>query len=177
MISADADRVELLHVFRSELKNICYDLHTWSRRINIGIAHHKFFQNVILNGACKFFHRHALFFGGNDVKCKNRKNGTVHRHGNRHLIQRNLVEENLHIEDGVDGNTGFSYVTFHAFVIAVVTAVCGKIEGNRKPHLTCSQVAAVKSIGFLSSRETGILADSPRFHYIHGAVWSTQKRR
>ena len=51
VITRDRDRVELRHVIRGVFDDIADDLHRWFWRIDIGVAHHEFFQNIILNGA------------------------------------------------------------------------------------------------------------------------------
>jgi len=51
MVSADTDGVEFWHILRSIFKNIGNDAHGGLRWINIGIANHKFFQNIVLNGS------------------------------------------------------------------------------------------------------------------------------
>ena len=52
VITADTDAVEFGHIPTGVRKNIPNDAHTWSRRIDIGITHHKLLQNVVLNGTC-----------------------------------------------------------------------------------------------------------------------------
>ena len=67
VIATNADGIKFCHVLRSVIKNISHDAHGRSRGIDIGIAHHELFQNVVLNGSREFFLAHALLFGGHDV--------------------------------------------------------------------------------------------------------------
>ena len=39
----------------------------------------------------------TLFQAGINIKRKNRKHSTIHCHGHEHLVQRNTIEENLHV--------------------------------------------------------------------------------
>ena len=120
-----------------------------------------------MDGTRQLVERSALLLSGDDVERQNRKHSTVHRHGDGHLVQRNLVEQNLHVENGVDSHTGFTDITDHTRVIGVVTAVRGQVESHRQTFLTGSQVAAIEGVGLLSSGETGILTDGPRAENVH----------
>ena len=61
-------------------------------RIDIGVADHELFQNVILNGPGSFSSaRPAL--PRDDIKRQDRQNGTVHGHGNRHFVERDAVKQ------------------------------------------------------------------------------------
>ena len=50
------------------------------------------------------FGRDALLFRGDDVERHDRQHRAVHGHRDRHLVERDLVEENLHVFDSVDGH-------------------------------------------------------------------------
>ncbi len=70
----------------------------------------------------------ALLFGRNNIEGHDGQHRTVHRHRHRHAIERNLIEENLHVEDRIDGYAGLAHVARHALVIGVVAAMRGEIE-------------------------------------------------
>ena len=72
MVAGDRNRVEFRHVLAGIGKNISNDPHRRCGRINIGVAHHELFQNVILNGAGEVFLGNALFFSSNNIKRQNR---------------------------------------------------------------------------------------------------------
>ena len=65
-----------------------------------------------------------------DIEREDGQHGAVHSHGDGHLAQVNLVEQNLHVEDAVDGHTGLTDVTHHTLVVRVVAAVRGQVEGT-----------------------------------------------
>ena len=177
VVAGDGDGVELRHVLGRELEDVGDDLHRVCRRVNVGVTHHELLEDVVLDGARQLVERGTLLLGGDDVERQDRQHGTVHRHGDGHLVQRNLVEEDLHVEDGVDGDTGFTDITDHARVIGVVAAVRGEVEGHGQALLTSGEVAAVEGVGLLGGGETGILTDGPRAEHIHHRVRSAQIRR
>ena len=123
--------VELRHVFGGIFKDISDDAHRGFWGIDVGVAHHKFFENIILDGACQLLFGYSLLLGCDDIKRHNGNYGSVHGHGDRHLIQRNLVKKYFHIEDGIDSYPRFAHIAGHARMVGVVTAVSSQIEGNR----------------------------------------------
>ena len=105
------------------------------------------------------------------------QHGTVHGHGHGHLLQRYAIEENLHVFDGIDRNTGLTDIAYHSRVIRVVAAMGGEIESDRQADLTGGQVLAIEGVGLFGGRETGVLAQSPRATGVHGGLRPTQVRR
>ena len=91
--------------------------------------------------------------------------------------KRNLVEQNLHVEDRVDRHASLAHISGHALVIGVVAAMRGQIERDRKTLLPSGQIAAVESVGLFRGREPRVLPDRPRLHDIHRAVRPAQKGR
>ena len=88
----------------------------------------------------------ALLLARDDETCENRDHCAVHRHGDRDLIQRNAVEENLHVLNRVDGHTGLAHIALNARVIAVITPVRRQIESNRNTLLPGGQSTAVEGV-------------------------------
>ncbi len=110
---------------------------------------------------------YALLFGRNNIERHDGQHRAVHRHRHRHAIERNLIEQHLHIEDGIDGYARLADIAFHALVIGVVAAMRGEIECHRKPLLPGGQVAPIKSIGLFGSGKSRVLPDRPRLHHVH----------
>ena len=109
----------------------------------------------------------ALLFGGDNVERHDRQHRAVHGHRHRHLLERNAVEENLHVENRIDGHAGLAHVARHALVVGVVAAVRRQIEGHGKPALARRQVAAVERVRLLGGGEARVLPDGPRPRGIH----------
>ena len=101
VIAGDRDRVELRHMLGGIGENIRHDAHRRLGRIDVGVAHHEFFENVVLDRAGQLFGRHALLFRRDDEERENRQHRAVHGHRHRHLIERNAVEQRAHVVDRV----------------------------------------------------------------------------
>ena len=173
MITGDRDRVELRHLLRGVLEDISDNLHGELRRIDIGITYHELFQYIVLDRTGHFLQLSTLLQTCVDIECQYRKHTTIHGHGNRHLVQRNTIEQHFHVLQGTDRYTRFTYITNHTFVVGIVTTVSRKVERNGQTFLTGSQVTAIESVRLLSGRETCVLTDCPRTHSVHTAVRAT----
>src|SRR5690554_4926292 len=175
VVARNRDAVELRHILRGVLKDIGDDLHGELRRIDVGVPHHKLLQNVVLNGSGHIFQLTTLLQSGHNVKSHYGQHSAVHGHGYRHFVERNAVEEHLHIEDGVDGHTGLTHITHYPLVVGVVAPVCSQVKCHRKAFLTRCQVAPVKGVRLFSSRKAGILTDGPGTHGVHARIGTTQE--
>jgi len=118
-----------------------------------------------------------LLLGGNDVHGHDRQGRAVHRHRDRHLVQRDAVEQDFHVLDAVDGYTRFAHIADDTRVVGVVAAVGGQVKSHRQAGLPGFEVPPVESIGFLGSGETCILAHGPRSAGIHGCLGAANKWR
>ncbi len=170
VIAGNRDRIELRHMRRGVGKNIGDDAQRRFRRIDIGVAHHEFFEDVVLDGAGEFFRRHALLLGGDDIERQHRQDGAIHGHRHRHPVERDAGKQRAHVVDRVDRDTGHADVAGDSRMIAVIAAMGGKIEGDRQAFLAGGQIAPVEGVGILRRREAGILPDRPRLGDIHGRI-------
>ena len=136
VIARDRDRVEFRHIGRGVFDDVRDDPHRGFGRIDVGVAHHEFFQNVVLNCARQQLAIDALLFAGDDKVRKDRDHRAVHGHRHRHLVKRDAVKQDFHVLDTVDGDARLTDVTDNAFVVAVVTTVRGEVKGDRDTLLT-----------------------------------------
>ena len=146
VVAGDGDRVELRHFLGSIFKDVRDNLHRECRRVDIGITHHEFLQDIVLDSTSHFFQLGTLLQTCVDVECHNRKYGTVHSHRDGHLVQRNSIEQHLHILQGTDRYTCLTNVTHYTFVVGVVATVSGQVESYGQTFLSGSQITTVKGI-------------------------------
>ena len=177
VVAGDRDRVELRHVLRGVLDDVADDLHRRLGRVDVGVAHHELFQNVVLNRSGELVLRHALLFGSDHITGQHRQHRAVHGHRDRHLVQRDLVEQDLHVLDRVDRHAGLAHIARHTGVVAVVAAVGGQVEGHRDALAAAREGAPVERVGLLGGREAGVLPDGPRLRRVHRRVGPAQERR
>src|SRR3546814_12449862 len=83
-----------------------------------------------------------LLLARDDEEGEDGDHRAIHRHRNRHLIERDAVEEDLHILDAVDRDPRLADVADDARVAAVITALPRDLEGDAPPLLPRGQVSA-----------------------------------
>src|SRR5207248_11554356 len=74
----------------------------------------------------------------------------------------------------IDRNPRHADVAGDPRVIAVVAAMGGKIEGDRKALLAGREIAPVEGVGIFGSGKAGILPDRPRLRDVHGRIGAAQ---
>ena len=176
VVARNGDRVELGHVLRGVFEDVGDDLHRELGRINIGVAHHELLEDVVLDRTRQLVEGASLFETRNDVERQNGQHGAVHGHRHRHAVERNAVEEHLHVLHRADRHAGLAHVAHYARMVGVVAAVRGEVERHRQTLLACGEVAAVEGVGLFGGRESGVLADGPRAHHVHRGIGTAQER-
>ena len=167
VIAGDRDRVELRHVLRRVLNDVGHDPHARLGRIDVGVADHELFEDVVLDGPAELALVDALLFAGNDVTREHGQHRAVHRHRHRHLVERDAVEEQLHVLDRIDRDTGLADVADDARVVAVVSPVRREVERDRQSHLPRREVLAVERVRLFRGGEARVLPDRPRPVRVH----------
>ena len=170
MITRDGNRIKTRHIARAVGDDVTDNLHARCRRINVGIAHHELFENIVLDGSGQLVLGDTLLFSRHDITGQYRQYSAVHSHGNRDFIQRNTVEQDFHILHRVDCHARFTHIAGNPWMIGVVAAVCRQVKGNGNTLPACIQRFAIKSIGFLGSRKSSVLPDRPGTSGIHGRL-------
>ncbi len=177
VIARNRNAVEFRHVGRSICDDVRNDPHARFGRIDIGVADHELLEDVVLDGPGQLVLGDALPFGGNNVEGQHGDDRAVHRHRYAHRVERDLVEQDLHVAHGVDRDARLADIADDARVIAVIAAVRGEIECDRQTLLPGGKVAAIEGVRFLCRGEARILADGPRAPGVHRGVGPARERR
>lgn len=99
---------------------------------------------------------------------------------NRFMARPNFIsttKADLHIVDGIDGDTGHADIAHDARVVGVIAAVSGQIKGHAEALLAGSQILPVEAVAFLDSAEAGILANGPRLARVHCGIGTAGVRK
>src|SRR3546814_15805610 len=86
-----------------------------------------------------------LLLARDDEEGEDRNHRAVHRHADRHLVERDAVEQYLHILDAVDRDPRLADVADDAHMVAVIAAVGRQIEGYAQALLPRRPLAAIRS--------------------------------
>ena len=121
--------------------------------------------------------RHALLLGRHDVAREHRQHGAVHGHRHGHLVERDAVEQDLHVLDGIDRHARLADVAHDARMIGIVAAMRREIERHRQAHLARREIGAIELVALLGGREAGVLAHRPGTAGIHRRLGPARERR
>ena len=117
MVATDGDGIKFGHLGGGVANDIRDYAHGRLRGIDIGVAHHKFFQNIVLQGSGKLLRSNTLLFCGNYIASHNRQYRAIHGHGHRHLIQGNTVKEDFHILNRINRHTSLAHITLYSRMV------------------------------------------------------------
>jgi hypothetical protein len=125
------------------------------------------FRMSFLDGAAHFIERHALFFRDGEVKTQESRCGRVDRHRRRYLVERDSVEQRVHVVDGVDRHSDLSDLPGRKLVIRIQTDLRRQIERDAQSCRSLREKIFVTGIRFLRGREPGILPHRPEPAAVH----------
>jgi hypothetical protein len=177
VVAGDRDRVEARHLLRGVFDDVGDDPHRGLGRVDVGVADHELFEDIVLDGAAEARPRDALLLAGRDEHGEDRQHRAVHRHRHRHLVERDLIEQDPHVLDRIDRHARLADVAGDARMVGIVAAVGRKVEGDRQPLLPAGERLAVERVRVLGGREAGILADRPRALRVHRRARAAGERR
>ena len=89
VVAGDADAVEFGHLAGGVAEDVADDAHRPFGRVDVGVAHHVLFEDVVLDGAGQLLMTDALLLGSDDVEGHDGQHRAVHGHGDRHLSEIN----------------------------------------------------------------------------------------
>ena len=121
------------------------------------------------------FDFHTLALGDSDIHRQQDGGRGIDRHAGGDLVQRDLVEQHLHIFQGGDRNTHLAHLAHRHRVIGIVSDLGGQVEGHRKAGLALLEQVAVAVVGFFGAGITGILAHGPETPAVHGGLHAAGK--
>jgi hypothetical protein len=150
--------------------DVGHDAHRGRRRIDVGVADHELLEDVVLDGAGELFLAHPLLLGGHDVAGEHRQHGPVHGHGDAHLVERDAVEQDLHVLDGIDRDARLADVADDPRMVGIVAPVGRQVEGDGKALLAALQALLVEGVGVLGGGKAGVLAQRPGPVGVHGGA-------
>ncbi len=170
VVARNRDGIESRHAVRRVTEDIGDDPHRLPGWVDVGVANHELFENVVLDRAGELFRLHPLFFRGDDVERHDRQHRAVHCHRHTDVAERDAGEQDPHVEDRVHRHAGHANIASHTRIVRVVAPVGRQIEGDRQALLARGEIAAIKGVRVFGRGEARILADRPRSCRVHCRV-------
>ena len=127
-------------------------------------------EDVGLQRAVEHGRVDALALGGDEVHAEDRDGGPADRHRGRDVAERDVLEQDLHVGGGVDGDTAVADLAERARVVGVAAHQGRHVEGDGEPAAAGGEDHLVALVGLLGVAEAGELADGPGAPAVAGRV-------
>ena len=102
-----------------------------------------------------------VLLGDRDVEAEQPGGGRVDRHRGVHLVERDAVEELVHVALVGDRDADLADLAAGEDVVGVVAGLGGQVEGDREAGLALGEVAAVELVGAPGVGVAGVGAHHP----------------
>ncbi len=108
--------------------------------------------------------------GRGDVEREQDAGGRVDGHRGGDGVERDALEEALHVFDGVDGDADLADFAEGHGVVGVVADLGGEIEGDGEAGGAVGEEEFVAAVGLLGVAHAGVLAHGPEAAAVHGGL-------
>ena len=105
---------------------------------------------------------HAVLLGDDDVQRQQPRRRRVDRHRRVHLVERDAVEQRVHVALVGDRDADLADLAARELVVGVVAGLGRQVEGDRQPGLPLGEVRAVQLVGLLGGRVARVRPHHPR---------------
>ena len=130
-------------------------------RVDVGPARHVLLEDVVLHGAGERRLRDAAPPGHRHVEREQDGRGGVDGHGRGDAVERDPVEEGLHVLEAVDGHTHAADLARRVRIVGVVADLRGQVEGHGEAGRPALEQVAVAAVGLGRAAEAGVLPHGP----------------
>ena len=136
-----------------------------------------FLEDVVLDRAAKLVGAHSLPLGRRHIKAEQDDGRPVDRHGNRDLVQRDTLEQSLHVGRRRDRHTAHTHLTERSLMIAVVPHERWEVECDREARLAVGEQILVALVRLFRGGEAGELPHGPQAGPVHRGIRTTCERK
>ena len=176
VVAGDGDRVEAGRVLARPLEGVGDDLQRGTWREDPRMLRHVLLEDVVLDRPSDLLERYSLLLSGDEQEAVEHHRRPIDRHGDGHLVQRDSVEQRLHVGEARDGDPALPHLTRRERVIGVVAHERREVERYRKTGLPALQEELVTLVGILRRGEAGEEPHGPQPRAVHAGVGAASER-
>ncbi len=176
VVAADRDRVELGQVEARVLDHVGDEPERRPGGIDVGLSREELLEDVVLHRAAECGGIDALAFADHLVHGQEDGRGRVDRERGRDPVERNAVEDRLHVCKRVDRDADLSNLALGQLVVGVHPHLGREIERDREPGLPLAQEVAKSLVGVLGAAPTRVEAHRPEALSIHRRIDAARVR-
>ena len=177
VIARNRHRVPLRRVLRPPLEAVDDEAQRGLDGKAPRVLRHVLLEDVILDRAAQLFGRHALLLGGGDVEAPQDDRRPVDGHRGRHLVERDAVEQHLHVGQRTDGHAALAHLALRPGVVGVVAHQGGEIEGDGETRGSVPEQELVAPVGLVRRPESGELAHRPQLAAVSRGMDAAGERK
>jgi hypothetical protein len=176
VVAGDGDRVPLRRVLRSPFEAVNDQAQRGLDREAPRVLRHVLLEDVVLDRAAELLRRDALPLRRRDVERPENDRRTVDRHRRRHAIQRDAVEQRLHVGETRDGDARLANFPFRPRVVGVVAHERRKVECHGQAGLPVLEEELEACVRVTGAAEPGELPHRPQPPAVSGRMDATRER-
>ena len=161
VIAAHVRRIPLRQVRDAVLVGLRDQIERRLGREDVRAAREVLLDDVVLGRAAQAGLGHAAFARERDVEREQPHRGAVDRHRRVHLLERDAVEQHVHVVERHDRHADLADLGPRERMIGVVAALGRQIERDRQPGLPRREVPAVQLVRRARARVPRVGAKDP----------------
>ena len=177
VIARDRDRIPVRDLRRTEAEHVGDESQTRLGRIDVRAAGDVLLENVVLDGAAQLLSSNTALLGDDNVHRQQGRRGGVDGHRRRYAVEGDLVEQRVHVVDGIDRDTDAPYLPSRAPVVRIDSHLRRQVEGDRQTSLAGIEQHLEAPVGLGRGPKAGILAHRPQAPAIHRGLNAARVRK
>ena len=170
VVAADRDRVELGQVEARVLDHVGDEAERRPGRIDVGLPRQKLLEDVVLHRAAEGSGVDSLALADHLVHGQEDWGGRVDRERGRDPVERNAVEDRLHVRQRVDCDADLADLALRQLVVGVQPHLGREIQRDREPGLPLAQEVAKALVGVLGAAPARVEAHRPETLSVHRRI-------
>ena len=170
VVPGDRDRVPARDPLGAVGEQVGRQAHRGPRREDVVPAGDVLLEDVVLHRPAQRGAVDTLALGHELVEQQEQRRGRIDRHRRRDLVERDPVEQQLHVGERVDCDPGAADLALGTRIVRVEPELGRQVERDREPRLPLLEQVAVARVRLLGRREAGVLPDRPGPSAVHVAV-------
>ena len=145
-------------------------------RIDVGPAGHVLLQDVVLHRPRERVLGDPAPARRRDVQREQDGRGGVDGHRGGDALERDAVEQRLHVLEAVDGHAHAADLARGMRVVGVVADLRGQVEGDGQPGGAALEQVAVAAVRLRGGAEARVLPHGPELRAVAGGVQAARER-
>ena len=141
VVAADVGRVPARHLVDAEGDHVGDQPQRGLGREGVGAAREVLLDDVVLGRALELGAVDPVLLGDRDVEAEQPGGGRVDRHRGVHLVERDAVEQLVHVALVGDRDADLADLAAGEDVVGVIAGLGRQVEGDREAGLALGQVA------------------------------------